>query len=293
MRGRIVRGIAGTYSVDAGGREIYECRARGVFRKEGIKPLVGDCVEIEVLDEENHFGSITGLLPRRSELIRPAVANVDQALVIFAVASPRPNFNLLDRFLIRMEQQKISCLICFNKQDLDREEAGERYRQIYEGCGYRTFLVSALNKDGLEELKAQLKGRTTVLAGPSGVGKSSVVNELQQRVVMETGQISAKIERGKHTTRHTELIAVGYDTYILDTPGFSSLDLPSISREELWEYYPEFKKHAEYCKFSGCSHTKEPVCGVKAAVEEGAVERLRYENYRLFYEELDSRQRFK
>ncbi len=291
MRGRIIRGIAGVYSVDGGGCGIYECKARGVFRKEGIKPLVGDCVEMEILDEEKRLGNITRLLPRYSELIRPAVANVDQALVVFAVAGPRPNFNLLDRFLIRMEQQKISCIVCFNKQDLDKEQAGESYRRIYDGCGYRTMLVSALLKDGLEELKEQLEGRTTVLAGPSGVGKSSVVNGLQKRIVMETGQISTKIERGKHTTRHTELIAMGENTYILDTPGFGCLDLPMIPKEELWTYYPEFEEHVKYCRFKGCSHTREPVCGVKAAVAEGAVDRLRYENYCLFYEELAKRQR--
>jgi len=288
MRGRIIRGIAGVYDVDVEDGSVYECKARGVFRKECLKPLVGDNVEIEVLDQEKRFASIVRLLPRNSELIRPAVANVDQALVVFSIVSPKPNFNLLDRFLVRMGQQGISCMICFNKQDIDEEGRGEHYRKIYKDCGYRVFVVSALEKRGIEELRAGLAGRITVLAGPSGVGKSSIVNELQQEKVMETGRISAKIERGKHTTRHTELIVMGEGAYILDTPGFSALELPRISKEELQDAYPEFAEYRKNCRFSGCSHTKEPGCGVKAAVADDKVNRLRYENYCLFYEELAS-----
>lgn len=303
MQGRIVKGIAGFYYVcaeDAGhGGEaaygkgaIYECKAKGVFRKDGRKPLVGDAVEMDVLDGEGRTGNIRELLPRHSELIRPAVANVDQALVIFSSVKPKPGFNLLDRFLIRMGQQGVPCIICFNKQDIDEEGDGERYRRIYGACGYRALTVSAFEGKGIEELKALLAGRVTVTAGPSGVGKSSIVNCLQSGVVMETGEISAKIERGKHTTRHTELISMGGNTYILDTPGFSSLGLFDLEKEELAGYYPEFAEYEKYCKFSGCSHTKEPVCGVKAAVAEGGVSGLRYENYRILYEELASARRW-
>lgn len=285
MKGKIVKGIAGFYYVHAENK-IYECKAKGVFRKDNRKPLVGDDVEMDVLDEENALGNIRELLSRRSVLIRPAVANVDQALVIFSIVRPKPNFNLLDRFLVMMEQQDIETIICFNKVDIDEEEDGCKYQDIYEKCGYRTLTVSAKQGVGIEALKELLAGRTTTVAGPSGVGKSSIVNSLQSGIVMETGQISAKIERGKHTTRHSELIYVGEDTYILDTPGFSSLGLFDLEKEDLARYYPEFAEHEKYCKFGGCSHVNEPVCGIKDAVAEGAISRVRYENYCLLYEEL-------
>ena len=299
MRGKIVKGIAGFYYVHADGCAlegakpgVYECRAKGVFRKDRRKPLVGDDVEMEVLDGEKLLGSIVELLPRQSELIRPAVANVSQALVIFSIVKPSPNFNLLDRFLIMMAQQEVPCVICFNKKDIDVENAGESYRKIYEGCGYRVITVSAAKGDGIDELKETLAGKTTTAAGPSGVGKSSLVNCLQSEVVMETGRISSRIERGKHTTRHSELIAVGKDTYILDTPGFSSLGLFDLEKEELAGYYPEFAAYEKYCRFRGCAHVSEPVCGVKDAVAEGRISKMRYENYCLLYQELKAQKKY-
>ncbi len=290
MRGKIVKGIAGFYYV-AAAEKIYECRAKGVFRKDNRKPLVGDDAELDILDEEKGLGNIRSLLPRRSELIRPAVANVDQALVIFSIVKPRPNFNLLDRFLIMMEQQGLPCIICFNKQDIDEEGEGTAYGRIYGGCGYKTLTVSARREEGICELKKLLDGKTTTVAGPSGVGKSSIVNCLQSGTVMETGQISEKIERGKHTTRHSELITAWENTYILDTPGFSSLELFDVEKEQLARYYPEFAREEKYCRFAGCSHVSEPVCGVKAAVEAGRISRLRYENYCLLYENLRDKRR--
>lgn len=291
MRGKIVKGIAGFYYVHAEDR-LYECKAKGVFRKDNRKPLVGDDVELDILDEEKGLGNIIRLLPRRSELIRPAVANVDQALVIFSIVKPKPNFNLLDRFLIMMGQQNIPCIICFNKQDIDEDGDGERYREIYGDCGYETLTVSAGQGTGLDRLKSLLSGRTTTVAGPSGVGKSSIVNCLQSETVMETGQISEKIQRGRHTTRHTELLAAGEDTYILDTPGFSSLGLFDLEKEQLARYYPEFAGYEKYCKFAGCSHIGEPVCGVKDAVNRGEINIMRYENYRLLYEELKNKRKY-
>lgn len=285
MRGRIIKGIAGFYYVRCGGK-VYECRAKGVFRKDNRKPLVGDRVEMDVLDETEALGNISGLLPRESELIRPAVANVDQALVIFAIVKPQPNFNLLDRFLIMMGRQGMDCIICFNKADMDTEGLGEKYRRIYSGCGCRTLTASAREGTGIPELRSLLAGHVTVVAGPSGVGKSSVINCLQSSVVMETGEISAKIGRGKHTTRHSELIAIEEDSYILDTPGFSSLGLFDLEKEQLAGFYPEFAAHERYCRFGGCAHMGEKDCGVKAAVEKGAIARLRYDNYCLLYEEL-------
>ncbi len=296
MRGKIIRGIAGFYYVHAEGGEgtgrVYECKAKGVFRKDHRKPLVGDDVELSVLDEEKALGNITGILPRHSELVRPAVANVDQAMVIFAIVKPQPNFNLLDRFLIMMGRQGLPAIICFNKLDMDEDGIGERYRLIYERCGYRTFLVSASLNQGVDELRSELLGKTTTVAGPSGVGKSSLVNRLQDRLQMQTGEISEKIERGRHTTRHTELIAMAEDTYILDTPGFSSLGLFDLRKEDLAGFYPEFVEWEKLCRFSGCSHMSEPMCGVRDAVESGDVSRMRYENYRLLYEELREQKRY-
>lgn len=293
MRGKIVKGIAGFYYVHVKDCGIYECKAKGNFRKDNKKPLVGDDVILDVLDEEKKLGNISEILERSSELIRPAVANVDQALVIFSIVKPQPNFNLLDRFLIMMEQQNLPCIICFNKLDMDEADSGKEYEQIYRQCSYETLLVSAGTGQGVEELKELLKGKTTTVAGPSGVGKSSLINRLQSGKVMETGSISEKIERGKHTTRHSELIAIEEDTYILDTPGFSSLSLFDMEKEDLAGFYPEFTEHEKYCKFGGCSHIGEPVCGIKDAVTEGSVSRMRYDNYVLLYQELKERKKYK
>ena len=303
MQGKIIKGIAGFYYVHVSGEPdgkagtpgtgcVYECKAKGVFRKDNRKPLVGDNVVLDMIDEEKKLGNIRELLPRHSELIRPAVANVDQAVVIFSIVKPQPNFNLLDRFLIMMQQQDIPCIICFNKQDMDDEDDGQTYEEIYARCGYRTLRVSAKEQQGIDKLKELMSGKTTTVAGPSGVGKSSLVNCLQSGVVMETGRISEKIERGRHTTRHTELIALGEDSYILDTPGFSSLGLFDLEKEDLASFYPEFAEYEKYCRFGGCSHIAEPVCGVREAVEEGHISKMRYDNYRQFYEELKARKKY-
>jgi len=285
MKGKIIRGIAGFYYVHAG-RRIYECKAKGAFRNDGIKPLVGDNVEIDVLDDTAGEGNIVRILKRSSEIIRPAVANVDQAMIIFAIVRPDPNFNLLDRFLIMMQQKSLPCIIAFNKQDIADEAEKERIRSAYEGCGCKVFFISAVSREGIEELKRELKGRTTTVAGPSGVGKSSLINVLQSDVVMETGDISHKIDRGRHTTRHSEMIAIDEDTYILDTPGFSSLKLFDIDRRELKDYYSEFDAYEEGCRFLDCMHVNEPDCAVKAAVDSGDISSLRYENYIKLMEEI-------
>lgn len=291
MQGKIIRGIAGFYYVHTADG-VYECKARGVFRKDNRKPLVGDDVLMDVVDPEEKKGNIVELLERKSELIRPAVANVDQALVIFAVMNPEPNFNLLDRFLILMAQQGLPCVICFNKADLDQEGRAQEAYEIYKNSGCKILVFSAKEGKGTEELEALLKGKTTTVAGPSGVGKSTLINSLQKSVVMETGAVSEKIKRGKHTTRHTELIAIDKDTYILDTPGFSSLGLFDLEKEDLAGFYPEFVPFEKYCRFGGCSHISEPDCGVKEALQESKISPVRYENYCLLYEELKQKKRY-
>ena len=286
MKGKIIRGISGFYYVHTGKTGVYTCKAKGIFRKLQIKPLVGDEVELSVLEEEKKEGNVDKILPRKNTLIRPAVANIDQALVIFAAVKPQPNFNLLDRFLIMMQQQELPCILCFNKTDLITAEEREKIRRIYEPGGYRILFTSTKDGTGLSELRALLQGRTTTVAGPSGVGKSSLINLLQPKVQMETGEISKKIERGRHTTRHSELIRIAEQTYIMDTPGFSSLSLFNLEKEQLCSFYPEFEQYAHACRFQGCVHVQEPDCAVKEALSEGKIDPIRYENYKLLYEEL-------
>lgn len=289
-RGKIIKGIAGFYYVSAGG-SVYECKARGTLRRDGRKPLVGDDVEIEVLDETARTGNLTAVLPRRNTLLRPAVANIDQALVIFALDDPKPNIALLDRFLLMMERQEIRTVICFNKEDLDRNGESARLREIYEKSGYRVLLCSASEGAGLGELRELLRGKTTAVAGPSGVGKSSLTNLVLGERRMETGEISRKLKRGKHTTRHTQLIEVEDGAYLMDTPGFSSLDTIPVEKEELRFYFPELRRYEGKCRFGGCCHVSEPGCAVREAVEQGEISASRYEHYKLFYEELREKEK--
>ncbi len=291
MRGKIIKGIAGFYYVHDGREMVYQCRAKGIFRNRKVKPLVGDDVDFSILHEADQEGNINEILPRKNALPRPAVANVDQALVVFATQEPKPNINLLDRFLVMMEQSGVPVMICFNKADLCAEEQLSHYREIYEKTGYPLHLLSAKTGEGMAELRCLLQGKTTVLAGPSGVGKSSLTNEIQPTVQMETGMVSEKIKRGKHTTRHSQLIFVKENTYLMDTPGFSSLYL-DMEPEELKDYFPEFAPFTDGCRFTGCVHMGERVCGVKEGVSTGEIHPSRYENYRLLYQELKEKRRY-
>ena len=292
MQGKIIKGIAGFYYIYAEDGNIYECKAKGIFRKDNFKPLVGDNVEITVLNEEEKEGSVTSILPRRNSLIRPAVANVYQAFLIFAMENPKPNFLLLDRFLIMMKQQEIPAVICFNKKDVGEKEEMEKLYEIYTGCGYRVVLSSTYEGEGMDEIHEILKGKTTVVAGPSGVGKSSITNCMQGEVQMETGEISKKLKRGKHTTRHSQVIPVEKNTFLVDTPGFSSLYLTDMKEEELRDYFPEFVMYEPQCRFQGCMHIHEPGCAVKKALSEGKISQQRYDNYLALYEELKEKRRY-
>ena len=292
MTGKIIKGIAGFYYVGNGRGQVYQCKAKGVFRNRGVKPLVGDDVEFSILDEKDQEGNIDAILPRKNELIRPAAANVDQAMVVFALSHPAPNFNLLDRFLVMMERQNMPVILCFNKADQEQGQDGWDFMGSYRKAGYQVLSISALEKDGVEEVRRLLAGKTTVLAGPSGVGKSTLTNALYPQAEMETGEISKKIQRGRHTTRHSELFWIGEDTYMMDTPGFSSMYVEDLEPEELKGYFPEFAPFEEQCRFLGCVHIGEKDCGVKDGVKAGKIAESRYENYVLMYQELKNKRRY-
>lgn len=285
MQGKIIKGIAGFYYVDSSDG-VFQCKAKGIFRNKSIKPLVGDNVEFEITHEEDKEGNITEILERDNELIRPAVANIDQAMIVFALKAPNPNVNLLDKLLVCMEYQNIETIICFNKTDIADKDFAEDLASIYRNAGYKVLFTSATENEGVEEVKKALKGKSTVFAGPSGVGKSSMLNAIKEDAVMETGDISEKIGRGKHTTRHSEIFKTDDDTYVFDTPGFGSVFIPGITKERLEDCFPEFSLYTNECRFIGCAHINEPDCAVKEALSENKISESRYESYKVFYEEL-------
>ena len=288
MTGKIIKGIGGFYYVVCENGVTYECKAKGVFRNRKIKPLVGDNVEIEILDAEKNLGNIEDILPRFNWLNRPAVANVDQTVIIFAVSAPAPNFNLLDRFLINMEQHEVPTVICFNKVDLEGFRQSEDICRSYTKSGYEVLFISAESGYGINTLEAVIKGKTTVFAGPSGVGKSSTLNSLFPDANVQTGGLSEKIQRGKHT----ELMFVDDDTYIMDTPGFSSLYTEGIEAEDLKLYFPEIAAYTGTCKFNMCNHISEPGCLVKEAVGDGRISKMRYDDYVMIYNELKEKRKW-
>ena len=292
MTGKIIKGIGGFYYVVCENGVTYECKAKGVFRNRKIKPLVGDNVEVEILDGEKNLGNIEDILPRFNWLNRPAVANVDQTVIIFAVSAPAPNFNLLDRFLINMEQHEVPTIICFNKIDLEGFRQSEDICRSYTKSGYEVLFISAESGYGINTLEAVIKGKTTVFAGPSGVGKSSTLNSLFPDANVQTGGLSEKIQRGKHTTRHSELMFVDDDTYIMDTPGFSSLYTEGIEAEDLKLYFPEIAAYTGTCKFNMCNHISEPGCLVKEAVGDGRISKMRYDDYVMIYNELKEKRKW-
>ena len=300
MRGKIIKSIAGFYEVHTGD-EVYRCRAKGIFRALGKKPLVGDDVEIDITDTVSipKEGNVRALLPRKNELVRPNVANVDQALLIFAITHPAPSYNMLDRFLITMQERELDAILFFNKRDIATEEEIRELRETYEACGCRVLFISGLMPESLQEVRDILRGKTTVLTGPSGAGKSTLINTLCPGANMQTGELSRKIRRGKNTTRHVELLSIEEDseksgaahegTYLVDTPGFTSLWVQDIEPDRLHYYYPEFAEWEPDCRFNGCIHINEPDCAVKAALERGEISRIRYRNYCEIYDELRGR----
>ena len=289
LEGIITKGIGGFYYVKVGSTT-YECRARGLFRKQNIKPQVGDRVLIRAGENDNTGGYVEEILERTTELIRPAVSNVNQAIIVFAIRYPDPNLWLLDRFLLLASSQNLDAVICINKIDLANEGELDDIREIYKNTGYEIITTSTEENIGIDKLRDILKDKITVFAGPSGVGKSTLLNMVQPDLKLETGIISEKNKRGKHTTRHTELMELELGGFVLDTPGFSSLDLTFLTEETLEEHFPEIHEVGHLCRFNGCKHLKEPGCRVKEDVENGEISQSRYDNYVMFFKELiDSR----
>jgi len=282
----ILKGIGGFYYVkeDISG-DVFECKPRGVFRKDSIIPLPGDKVVFSVLDLQERLGNIDEIQKRTSELLRPAIANIDQMVIVVAVKAPSPDFMLLDKLLITAEMKALNVLICINKIDIDDGNA-RHIREAYSLAGYNCIDISSVKNMGYRHLKEELKDHTSVFAGQSGVGKSTILNHIMDAWVMETGSVSNKIERGKHTTRHAELMELKYGGYVADTPGFSSYELTDLQYGELQNYYPEFRKHINTCRFSSCSHITEPDCPVREAVDRGEIDNSRFQRYAQLYKAL-------
>ncbi len=270
---------------------MYRCRARGIFRKYSLRPLVGDNVDFEITHEGDREGNVVEIAPRQTCLIRPAVANVDQALVVFAMKQPDPVFDLLDRFLVLVSKAGLRPVLAFNKRDLSDESAEESARRIYSQTGAEIFFTSTFSGSGIGELREAMSAHTTVLAGPSGAGKSSMINALAGEGRMETGSVSVKTGRGRQTTRHVELLNIGRGSFIIDTPGFSSLELEGIEPRMLKGFFPEFTALEGKCFFKDCTHIHEPLCAVEEAAREGVFPMERLSSYRQLYVNLEERAR--
>lgn len=290
--GIIIKGIGGFYYVktDEG---LYECKARGIFRKEDITPLPGDRVKISIMDESCKTGCIDEILPREMQLVRPAVSNINQVAIVMSIKSPSPDLFLADKLLIVSQMKRVDSFLCVNKIDLDIKEEYRFMMKEYEKTGLRVIPVSTRQDIGFHELEEVLKGKITVFAGQSGVGKSTLINRIMNSWVMQTGELSEKIERGKHTTRHVELLELSFGGFIVDTPGFSSFELSEIGHEELEQYYPEFSQYLYSCKFTGCSHISEPGCSIKGALSNGELSLERYNRYIELYNILKANKGYK
>ena len=278
IEGIIIKGVGGNYYVDIGNK-IVECRARGLFRIKNVKPLVGDKVLIRLTKEDEDAGYIEDILDRKSEIKRPAVANAQQLVIIFSVINPEPSFLLLDKLLIAARSNNLDPVICINKLDLAEEGQKEYILGIFKNTGYKIIFTSKYDESSLQGLKNILKDKLNVFSGPSGVGKSSLMNAIEPDFYLETGELSEKLKRGRHTTRHAEIFKLSFGGYAVDTPGFSSFELEGINMYSLKNYYPEIVRYEEGCKFLDCLHYKEPDCGVKEALKDDLISEVRYNNY--------------
>lgn len=290
MEGLIVKGIGGFYYVktDMG---IIEAKGRGIFKKDGMVLCVGDKVEIELLEGEKDKGVIDRIYPRKNCFVRPPIANIDVFAVVFAASAPKPNYPVIDKFLINAQIHNIDPVICVNKSDLVSEEEMNRIKEIYDKA-YKVISMSTKTGSGMDEFLSLIKGKKTALAGPSGVGKSSVLNRLHPSADMEIGEVSKKTMRGKHTTRHVEIFEIEQGGMIFDTPGFTSFEISDMEEADLKHYYPEFESLLGLCRYDNCNHLKEPDCAVRKAVESGKIHPMRYQAYVSNMEELRKRNKY-
>lgn len=284
-KGLILKGVGGFYQVksDTG---LYDCKTRGIFRKKGVTPLPGDFVDFTVTNETLREGWIEEIHERKNAFVRPPVANVEQIAVVMALVSPEPDYLLIDKLLISALHNHAEPILIINKIDLTDEQSLFETESIYKPAGFPIISMSKVTLEGYDTLHQKLKGLNTAFAGQSGVGKSTILNNIMDAWVMETNTVSDKIQRGRHTTRHVQLLPLDLTGYVVDTPGFSSFSLEGIKYDELEWMYPEFEKFHGQCRFNGCSHVNEPDCAVKNAVEEGVISQKRYECYVKLYEEL-------
>ena len=290
MKGTIVKGIAGFYYVKHDDT-VYQCKARGNFRNDGIKPMVGDFVTFEEGQGEEDDGWITEIHERKNSFIRPPISNVDCFVIVMAAAQPKPNLAVMDKFLVMAEKNHTDIVLCVNKTDLAKKKTLDMLEEIY-GNVYPMVFVSCSKGEGLDELRSLLKGKHVALAGPSGVGKSTILNHLIPGAEAETGSISHKSQRGKHTTRHSELFDLGDGTMLFDTPGFTSFDILEAEEDELQHLYPEIAPYAGKCRYDDCRHIKEPECAVREAVEDGKISQQRYDSYKTQLEEIRNKDKY-
>lgn len=289
-KGIIFKGIGGFYYVKANG-VLFECKARGKFKNQNITPLVGDYVLIDVYDAQANLATIEEVCERKNELLRPNVANVEQAIIVFAIKDPMPNLTLLDKMIVLAEHAGLEIIICFNKGDLDETFDFELYQKRFERTGYHLIKTCAHTGEGIDALKGLLKNKISVFSGPSGVGKSSLLNAIENGLSLTVGELSQKIKRGKHTTRHSELLQLSNGGIVVDTPGFTSLSMHEVEPEALSQFFPDFSSFKSNCRFDNCLHLNEPNCGVKEALVSGMLSKERYDVYVYLYKEMTENER--
>lgn len=292
MQGIIIENISNLYRIKAENK-IYEANARGKLKKEEIVPVVGDKVEIEIIDEEKNKAVIEEILPRTTYIKRPKMSNITQIILVISSKEPKPDLLLLDKQLAYAEYLKIEPIIILNKTDLDKKEEFKKIKSIYEKIGYKVIETVAKEQEGIQNLKEVLYGNINVFSGNSGVGKSTLINAIFKEDVTQEGEISTRNKKGKNTTTSTKLYEINKNTYIADTPGFSTFDISEIEYKELDKYFREFKTAIDKCEYVGCTHIKEENCGIKQAVEEGKIDKTRYDRFCKIYSELKERDKYK